>query len=69
MKTIIRTLALLALATYLGVTTTGLRVLRESIPTATPSPAASSDWWVGAIASETNKWATIGRIKWEVRGE
>ena len=63
MKTILRTIALGGLATYLGVTTVGLRVLRESLPTATPTPAAgSSDWWSGALASETNRWSTLARI-------
>tara|TARA_R110000868_G_scaffold130260_5_gene339880 strand:- start:2727 stop:2933 length:207 start_codon:yes stop_codon:yes gene_type:complete len=62
MKTIIRTLALGALALYLSITTTGLRILRESLPTATPTAASSSDWWSSALASETNRWATLARI-------
>lgn len=62
MKTIIRTLALLALATYLAVTTTGIRMVREFLPTATTAPAVSGDWWYSALASETNRWATLALI-------
>lgn len=69
MRTLFRTLALVALAGYLAVTTTGLRMVRESLPTATAATSQGGEWWDRALAFETNRWAMLGRIGKGVRGE